>query len=55
MARRVRAGIVWLNCHNLFDPNLPFGGTKLSGLGKDLGRAAVDACLESKSVLLRLS
>jgi phenylacetaldehyde dehydrogenase len=54
MAARIRAGIVWINCHNLFDPNLSFGGVGLSGIGRDLGKSAVDACLEPKSVLLRL-
>lgn len=54
MAAAIKAGIVWINCHNLFDPNLPFGGVKLSGLGKDLGRSAIEACLEQKSVLLQL-
>lgn len=54
LSRRVRAGIVWLNCHNLFDPNLPFGGFRHSGIGRDLGSAAIEGCLETKSVLLRL-
>lgn len=54
IAAQVRSGIVWVNCHNLFDPNLPFGGVKLSGLGKDLGRSAVESCLEQKSVMVRL-
>jgi phenylacetaldehyde dehydrogenase len=54
LSRRVRAGIVWQNCHNLFDPNLPFGGYRQSGIGRDLGQASIEGCLESKSVLLRL-
>jgi len=54
MAAKIKAGIVWINCHNLFDPNLSFGGVGLSGIGRDLGKSAVDACLEQKSVLLRL-
>lgn len=54
LSRRVRAGIVWQNCHNLFDPNLPFGGYRQSGIGRDLGQAAIEGCLESRSVLLRL-
>ncbi|WP_422367388.1 aldehyde dehydrogenase family protein [Pelagibius sp.] len=54
LAAQVQSGIVWVNCHNLFDPNLPFGGVKLSGLGKDLGRSAVESCLEQKSVMIRL-
>jgi phenylacetaldehyde dehydrogenase len=54
LSRRVRAGIVWLNCHNLYDPNLPFGGFRQSGIGRDLGQASIEGCLETKSVLLRL-
>jgi phenylacetaldehyde dehydrogenase len=54
LSRRIRAGIVWLNCHNLYDPNLPFGGFRQSGIGRDLGQAAIEGCLETKSVLLRL-
>jgi phenylacetaldehyde dehydrogenase len=38
---RLRAGIVWVNTHNMLDNNLPFGGVKQSGVGRDLGRAAV--------------
>lgn len=55
MARRIRAGTVWINCHNMFDPNLPVGGRGLSGIGKDLGRAAVESCLAAKSVMCRLA
>jgi phenylacetaldehyde dehydrogenase len=54
LSRRLRAGIIWQNCHNLFDPNLPFGGYRQSGIGRDLGQASIEGCLETKSVLLRL-
>ena len=49
---RIRAGSVWVNCHSVFDPNLPFGGVKLSGVGKEHGRAAIDLFTESKSVCI---
>ena len=49
---RLRAGTVWINCHNMLDNNLPLGGFKQSGQGKDLGRAAVEACTELKSVCM---
>jgi acyl-CoA reductase-like NAD-dependent aldehyde dehydrogenase len=32
MAKRLRAGTVWVNCHNVFDAALPFGGYKQSGI-----------------------
>jgi phenylacetaldehyde dehydrogenase len=49
---RLRAGTVWVNTHNLLDANLPFGGVKHSGMGRDLGRAAVESYTELKSVCM---
>jgi aldehyde dehydrogenase (NAD+) len=46
----VRAGTVWVNCHNTLDPGSPFGGTKQSGYGRELGREVLDGYLETKSV-----
>lgn len=49
---RIKAGIVWVNTHNMLDNNLPFGGYKQSGYGRDLGRAAVESYTEIKSVCM---
>ncbi|HSW25671.1 MAG TPA: aldehyde dehydrogenase family protein [Burkholderiaceae bacterium] len=49
---RLKAGTVWVNTHNLLDANLPFGGAKQSGYGRDLGRAAVESYTELKSVCM---
>ncbi len=49
---KIKSGTVWVNCHNMLDPALPFGGYKQSGIGKEMGRAALDAYLEQKSVLM---
>ena len=49
---RLKAGTVWVNCHNMLDNNLPLGGFKQSGMGKDLGRASVEGCTELKSVCM---
>jgi len=49
---RLKAGTVWVNTHNMLDANLPFGGYKQSGFGRDLGRAAVESYTESKSVCM---
>lgn len=54
MARRIRAGTVWLNCHHVFDPVLPFGGYKQSGWGRENGAAALENYLETKAVTMRL-
>ena len=35
---RIQAGTVWVNTHTLIDPNMPFGGFKQSGSGRDFGR-----------------
>jgi aldehyde dehydrogenase (NAD+) len=52
IARRLRAGTVWINTYNLYDPAAPFGGYKMSGYGRELGEAAIDAYTELKSVFV---
>jgi acyl-CoA reductase-like NAD-dependent aldehyde dehydrogenase len=49
-ARQIKAGTVWINCHNAFDTALPFGGYKASDWGRELGATAIDAYTEQKSV-----
>ncbi|KQV48835.1 hypothetical protein ASC95_23415 [Pelomonas sp. Root1217] len=49
---RLKAGTVWVNTHNMLDANLPFGGYKQSGMGRDLGRSAVESYTELKSVCM---
>ncbi len=39
---RIKAGTVWVNCHNMVDPNMPFGGFKQSGFGREHGRVAIE-------------
>ena len=53
-ARAVRAGTVWVNTYNAYDPAAPFGGFKASGFGRDLGRAALGGFLEPKTVWVAL-
>jgi aldehyde dehydrogenase (NAD+) len=38
LAARLRAGVVWANTYNKFDPTSPFGGYKESGFGREGGR-----------------
>ncbi|MCY1271758.1 aldehyde dehydrogenase family protein [Pseudomonas jinjuensis] len=54
MIPRIKSGSVWVNCHSALDPALPFGGYKLSGLGREMGAAAIEHYTELKSVLIRL-
>jgi phenylacetaldehyde dehydrogenase len=49
---RIKAGTVWVNCHNMLDPNMPFGGFKSSGIGREHGRAVMDLYTELKSVCI---
>jgi len=53
-ARAVRAGTVWINTYNFYDPGAAFGGFKASGFGRDLGRDALDGYLETKTVWVGL-
>ena len=49
---RINAGTVWVNNHIPLDPNMPFGGFKESGLGRDFGPNSLDAFTEIKSVCI---
>ncbi|WP_437882241.1 aldehyde dehydrogenase family protein [Pseudomonas sp. LRF_L74] len=49
---RIEAGTVWVNNHVPVDPNLPFGGYKQSGIGREFGRAAIEGFTEAKSVCI---
>ena len=51
---KIKAGTVWVNCHSVLDPAMPFGGYKQSGIGRDLGKASLDSYLETKSVVIAL-
>ena len=46
MANRMRAGVVWANTFNRFDPTAPFGGYKESGFGREGGRHGLEAYLD---------
>ena len=50
---RLQAGIVWVNLHLKVPPEVPFGGVKESGLGRENGIQALEAWSETKSVLVR--
>ena len=54
LAAKLRAGTVWINCYNVFDSALPFGGYKQSGWGREWGKPALDLYTESKSVCAQL-
>lgn len=54
MAARLRAGVVWINTYDWFDPAVPFGGMGQSGHGRELGRQVMDMYTEVKSVWIKL-
>jgi acyl-CoA reductase-like NAD-dependent aldehyde dehydrogenase len=54
VVRALRAGTVWVNTYNAFDAAVPFGGYKESGVGRELGRQALDLYTQTKSVWVAL-
>ena len=54
VAREIKAGTVWVNCYNVFDACSPFGGFKQSGIGRELGKYAIDLYTEEKSIWFNL-
>ncbi len=55
LAEEIDAGTVWFNTHNILDLAVPFGGTKMSGLGREFGTEAINAFTEPKAVVMRLA
>ena len=55
IAHDLRAGTVWINCYNIFDAAMPFGGYKESGWGREMGHDALELYTETKAICARLS
>jgi aldehyde dehydrogenase (NAD+) len=53
VSKRIRAGVVWVNCYNVSDPAMPFGGYKSSGYGRESGRQQLEDYLHLKSVWIK--
>jgi aldehyde dehydrogenase (NAD+) len=54
LANKIKAGTVWVNCYDVFDAAAPFGGFKMSGMGRELGEKGLDAYTETKTVTVSL-
>jgi phenylacetaldehyde dehydrogenase len=54
LASQLRAGTVWINCYNVFDAALPFGGYKQSGWGREMGHDSLELYTEVKAVCTAL-
>ena len=46
---------MWINCYDVFDAAAPFGGFKMSGIGRELGEAALANYTELKTVTMSLA
>jgi phenylacetaldehyde dehydrogenase len=54
IASELRAGTVWINCYNIFDAALPFGGYKQSGWGREMGHDVLEMYTETKAICAQL-
>jgi aldehyde dehydrogenase (NAD+) len=54
-ARALKAGTVWINTYNFYDPGLPFGGYKQSGFGRERGHYALEEYTQVKSIWVDLT
>ncbi|CAL1276477.1 unnamed protein product [Larinioides sclopetarius] len=55
VANALQAGIVWINNYNIFPPEVPFGGYKLSGYGRENGQAAINDFSQLKTVYVEMN
>lgn len=54
LAAHIKAGTIWVNCYNVFNPQVPFGGYKMSGYGRELGKHSIELYTQIKSVWMNL-
>ncbi|GMG45088.1 unnamed protein product [Ambrosiozyma monospora] len=54
VADRLEAGSVWINTYNDFHQNMPFGGYKQSGIGREMGAEALDNFTQPKAVRIKI-
>jgi (Z)-2-((N-methylformamido)methylene)-5-hydroxybutyrolactone dehydrogenase len=55
VASKLRVGTVWVNAYRVVGPNMPFGGFKASGIGRENGRDVLHEYTETKSVWIETS
>ena len=53
--KEVRAGITWINCYNPAFSEAPWGGYKMSGIGRELGTSGLDEYQETKQININIS
>jgi len=54
MSNSLRAGTVWVNCYDVLEAQVPFGGYKMSGIGRELGEYGLEAYTEVKTVTISI-
>lgn len=54
LTRALRAGTIWVNCFDIFDAAIPFGGYKMSGQGREKGIYSLENYLQVKAVVTPL-
>ncbi|XP_046649867.1 aldehyde dehydrogenase, mitochondrial-like [Daphnia pulicaria] len=54
LSQGLRAGTVWINCYDVLEAQTPFGGFKMSGIGRELGEYGLQAYTEVKSVIVKM-
>jgi len=54
MSNSIRAGTVWVNCYDVLEAQVPFGGYKMSGQGRELGEYGLEAYTEVKTVTIAI-
>lgn len=54
IGKGLRTGTVWVNCYNVLDPAVPFGGYKMSGFGRESGNEHIQEYFETKAVMVKL-
>jgi acyl-CoA reductase-like NAD-dependent aldehyde dehydrogenase len=55
IAGQIKAGTIWVNCYNMFDPQMAFGGYKMSGYGRELGKHSIELYTNIKSVWMNIA
>jgi len=54
LAQRIEAGVVWINGYDMFHPAVPFGGYKESGIGREMGKSALELYTREKAIWVNL-
>jgi acyl-CoA reductase-like NAD-dependent aldehyde dehydrogenase len=55
VGQKLNAGIVWCNTYNVYSPNVPVGGFKMSGYGREFGEEALEGCTHTKSIYYEMN